>query len=72
KAVLREALALLLKVRDMVCKALDGETDALDSVPENLRFSDACASMEVAVDALNSALDHIDDARDDIKEATEV
>lgn len=41
----------------------DQEENALDNMPENLRDSSRCRSMEDAVDLITDALDDIYDAR---------
>lgn len=47
----------------------DEEQDSIDGVPENLRLSDRCASMEEAVDCLEDAIECVHEAEDRISEA---
>ena len=47
----------------------DEEQESIDGVPENLKLSDRCVSMESAVDCLDDALESIQDAKDKVSEA---
>lgn len=47
----------------------DEEQESIDGVPENLRLSDRCASMEEAVDCLEDAMESVQEASEKVEEA---
>lgn len=69
-AATADAKASLKQAYVIVDTALDQEQDCLDNMPENLQYSDRYEKMEAAVDNLENALSHIEDAENSIDEAT--
>jgi len=47
----------------------DEEQESIDGIPENLKLSDRCISMEEAVDCLDDALESIQEAKSKVDEA---
>ena len=67
--ILRDALGLLDRSTELVCRAKDEEQDALDSCPENLEGSDRYEKMEEAVEKLEEAEALMEDAKNCIMDA---
>lgn len=63
------AKALLSSAATMVSRALEGEEDSLDNMPENLQGGELYEKKEAVIDALNDASDSIDTAIEKITEA---
>lgn len=47
----------------------DDEEESLDNIPENLQYSDRYERIEAAVDALNDALELVDQLQDKLDDA---
>lgn len=62
-------LALLDSAIRIVSAAKDEEQDSLDNCPENLQDSEKCVIMENAIDALEEAVENIEQASDRISSA---
>ena len=69
RELLTKAALHLDQASAFVVRARDDEQDALDSMPENLEWSDRYEKMETAVEKLDEALDLIGDASERIAEA---
>ena len=54
---------------DLIRDAKDEEQDALGNMPENLQGSERCEAMEEAIDHLEDAISSIDEAKDHIDRA---
>lgn len=59
---LRTAAEYLARASDIISDVEEEEQDSLDNMPENLSSCDMCAAMEEAVDLLEDALNHINEA----------
>ena len=70
RELLKSAIILLDRASSIVNNALDQEQDCLDNMPENLQMSERYENMEAAVDCLEEAASHLDDARSRIAEAS--
>ena len=70
RELLKSAIVLLDRASSIVSNALDQEQDCLDNMPENLQMSERYENMEVAVDCLEEAVSHLDDAKNRIEEAS--
>lgn len=66
---LKEASSYLEKALQIVSRAKDEEQDSLDNLPENLQDSDRCTIMENAIDALEDAINNIEQASESINNA---
>lgn len=66
---LRQAAGLLDRAIGIIRDARDDEQECLDNLPENLQNSERCEAMEAAVDHLEDALESIDEAKGHIDEA---
>lgn len=70
RELLKSAISLLDRVSSIVNNAIDQEQDCLDNMPENLQMSERYENMEAAVECLEEAILHLDDARSRIAEAS--
>lgn len=70
RELLKSAVILLDRASSIVNNALEQEQDCLDNMPENLQMSERYENMEAAVDYLEEAALHLDDARSRIEEAS--
>lgn len=70
RELLKSAIVLLDRASNIVSNALDQEQDCLDNMPENLQTSERYENMEAAVDCLEEAVSHLDDAKNRIEEAS--
>lgn len=61
---LRDVIAMLQRIQDVVDSVCDTEQDCVDNYPENLQMTDRYESMENAVDALNEAIDNLSSAQE--------
>ena len=69
RAALQEASGFLDRAVFIIEGVLDGEQDAMDNCPENLQGSERFEAMEAAVDALNDAVERIEEARESVSTA---
>ena len=70
RTLLKDVQALLSKSLEKLSLVLDDEESCLDNIPENLQDSDNYERMEEAVGRLESAIESIENAQDDISEAS--
>lgn len=70
RELLKSAIVLLDRASSIVSNALDQEQDCLDNMPENLQMGERYENMEAAVDCLEEAVSHLDDAKNRIEEAS--
>lgn len=66
---LNSAISHLEEAKKIVTFVYDEEDNAKENLPENLQCSSRYDIMDLAVEHLDSALNYIDDATDDIKKA---
>lgn len=66
---LRNAINLMNSARDIVETITDEETDSADNMPENLQTSDKYEKMLSAIENLEDATTHLDDAIENIENA---
>lgn len=66
---LQQAMVALETVNAAVSAAADEEQDCLDNLPENLQGSEQYEKMENAVSLLQEAVENLDTAFDHIQEA---
>lgn len=71
RALLSRADGLLTEALEIVDRAKDEESDALDNMPESMEDSDRYAKMEAAVDYLEDAYSAIEEAIDNIRDASQ-
>lgn len=69
RKTLRDAIRHLDQAFSLVDDVCEKEEDALDNCPENLQGSERYFSMESAVDHLQSALDDLNTAKEQIESA---
>ena len=60
---------MLSEISKIVEMCLDEEQDCLDNIPEGLQFTERYEKIEASVDNLESAIEHIDSARDNLLDA---
>ncbi len=66
---LEPAIQMLSEISKIVEMCLDEEQDCLDNIPEGLQFTERYEKIEASVDNLESAIEHIDSARDNLLDA---
>lgn len=66
---LKTAADFVSRAKELVDSSLDEETDALDSLPENLEGSERYTKMENAADCLEDASQNLEEALENILEA---
>ena len=64
-----EAMTHIESAKLKLTDARDGEQEALDNMPENLEGSERYLRMEDVVDSLDSALDSLEEAENEIMSA---
>lgn len=67
--MLNNAKGLLTAAAGMVSRALDGEEDALDNMPESFADTERYEKLETAIGLLEGASDDIENAIDKIASA---
>jgi hypothetical protein len=66
---LRKAAGMLDTAYATIEAMCSEEEDCMDNCPENLQESERYSQMESAVDSLNDAMEHIDNAKECIENA---
>lgn len=69
RELLQSAMPFLTQAANIIERATEQESDCLDNIPESLQDTDRYEKMEKAVENLEAALEHIDDAKDCVAEA---
>lgn len=69
RELLKSARPFLTQAASIIERAAEQESDCLDNMPENLQDTDRYEKMEKAVENLEAALEHIENAQDCISEA---
>ncbi|MBQ7981228.1 MAG: hypothetical protein IJ305_06450 [Oscillospiraceae bacterium] len=67
--MLKSARPFLSQAASIIERAAEQESDCLDNMPENLQDTDRYEKMEKAVENLEAALEHIENAQDCLSEA---
>ncbi len=67
--LLQSAIPFLTQAANIIERAAEQESDCLDNMPESLQDSERYEKMERAVDNLEAALEHIDNAKECVSEA---
>lgn len=67
--LLQSAIPFLTQAANIIERAAEQESDCLDNIPESLQDSERYEKMEKAVDNLEAALEHIDNAKECVSEA---
>ena len=63
------AADMLDRAKTIVEEVLENEQDSLNSIPENLEYSDRAEAMEEAISNLESAIFSIEEAQEAVSEA---
>lgn len=69
RELLKSARPFLTQAASIIERAAEQESDCMDNMPENLQDTDRYEKMEKAVENLEAALEHIENAQDCISEA---
>ena len=69
RELLKSAIPFLTQAASIIERAAEQESDCLDNMPDSLQDTDRYEKMEKAVDNLEAALEHIENAQDCISEA---
>lgn len=69
RELLKSAMPFLTHAASIIEQAAEQESDCLDNMPESLQDTDRYEKMERAVENLEAALEHIENAQDCISEA---
>lgn len=69
RELLQSARPFLTQAASIIERAAEQESDCLDNIPESLQDTDRYEKMERAVENLEAALEHIENAQDCIAEA---
>ena len=69
RELLKSARPFLSQAASIIERAAEQESDCLDNMPENLQDTDRDEKMEKAVENLEAALEHIENAQDCLSEA---
>lgn len=69
RELLKSAIPFLTQAANIIERAAEQESDCLDNIPESLQDTDRYEKMEKAVENLEAALDHIENAQECISEA---
>lgn len=69
RELLKSARPFLSQAASIIERAAEQESDCLDNMPENLQDTDRYEKMEKAVENLEAALEHIENAQDCLSEA---
>jgi hypothetical protein len=69
RELLKSAMPFLTQAASIIERAAEQESDCMDSMPESLQDTDRYEKMEKAVENLEAALEHIENAQDCITEA---
>lgn len=69
RELLKSARPFLTQAASIIERAAEQESDCLDNMPENLQDTDRYEKMEKAVETLEAALEHIENAQECIAEA---
>lgn len=67
--LLRLAVSFLEQASECISRALDQEQDCLDSMPENLQYSERYEKMEENIGHLEESIERIDEAKESVEEA---
>lgn len=69
RELLKSARPFLTQAASIIERAAEQESDCLDNMPENLQDTDRYEKMEKAVENLEAALEHIENAQNCLSEA---
>lgn len=69
RCLLKTAKPLLDQAASIIELAMEQESDCVDNMPESLQDSEQYEKMELAIDNLQAALEHIESTKDCIDEA---
>lgn len=70
RALLRKAADMVYEAKVMVARANDDEENAYDNLPDGIRDSDRGDTMQETIDQLDSIIEELDNAYDQIREIT--
>lgn len=69
RELLKSAIPFLTQAASIIERAAEQESDCLDNMPESLQDTERYENMEKAVENLEAALGHIENAKDCISES---
>lgn len=69
RELLKSAIPFLTHAANIIERAVEQESDCLDNVPESLQETDCYEKMERAVENLEAALEHIENAQECLLES---
>ena len=69
RELLKSVRPFLIQAARIIEQAVNQENDCLDNMPENLQDTDRYDKMEKAVENLEAALEHIENAQECVSEA---
>lgn len=69
RELLKSAMPFLTHAANIIERAAEQESDCLDNIPESLQDTDRYEKMERAVENLEAALEHIENAQECLLES---